>query len=209
MYRPETLKNILVSDNTFHIWAKAVNPNCNVVRWIPWIDFEHYAYKGPSDYLEMGCYIVGFQHVWPNEFKQSTNFVEHYKINFNIPINFTVTNGVSQKELPNVMHNTIATLHIKSIEGFGYSILESLACGRPVFLCREFAKGKRYTTWCIEGKTAFYFDTAEEFCQKLHKFVVDKEYRHFIQETTARTVREIINNEEQAQILQTFLDNLQ
>ncbi|NGX31805.1 MAG: hypothetical protein K940chlam8_01187 [Chlamydiae bacterium] len=209
-YITETVKNILVTDNTFHKWAKNINSTCNIVRWIPWINFDHYKYKGPSDCLEMGCYIIDFKKRIPNDFEMSMRFKNYYNRRCpRKPVNLTFNNDILQKDLPNVMHNTIATLHIKHVEGFGYSIIESLAMGRPVFLFREFAKYKRYEKWCIEGKTCFYVSSAEEFAKKLYRLVVDKAYRYHIQETAAKTIREIINNEEQAQILQTFLDNLQ
>ncbi len=62
--------------------------------------------------------------------------------------------------------------------------------------------------WCIEGKTAFFFDDYAEFEQKLNRYLSDSEFRHQVQRDCADVIRQMINNEKQARILDNFLQNL-
>ena len=62
--------------------------------------------------------------------------------------------------------------------------------------------------WCIEGKTAFFFDDPYEFRLKLQNYLADPDYRRQIQEECAMTIRKLINNEKQAKVLEKFLQNL-
>ena len=102
----------------------------------------------------------------------------------------------------------LAEILLKQAEGFGYAIIESMACGRPVFLYRKFAKGKRYLGWSEEGRTAFFFGSQDEFDQKMRHWVEDAEFRHGVQADCAARIRELISNEDQAEILGSFLHNL-
>jgi hypothetical protein len=209
LYEVAYLKNLLVTDNSFHIWAKKVNPNCHVLQWIPWIDFDQYQYQGPSDQMTIGIYIVDLKNRIPMDYNLSMELINAYHSAARTKIHFIFHDSTPQAQVPKAMHQTIATLHIKHIEGFGYSIIQSLAMGRPVFLFREYSNGRRYLEWCIEGKTCFYVSSEKEFFKKLNKLVQDRSYRHSIQSLCAKTIRKIINNEENALKLQSFLENLQ
>ena len=68
----------------------------------------------------------------------------------------------SLAEVNRLMVESSATLHIKDQEGFGWSVLESMAVGRPVILHRGLAKHMAMEEWAVDGKTAVYFDTADE-----------------------------------------------
>jgi len=106
------------------------------------------------------------------------------------------------------MQHSMATAHLKHAEGYGYTILESLSSGRPVLLFTPYTIDRSYTKWCLPNKSALYFNTAEEYFGHVNRLLSDEDFRCELQESTAKTVREIVNNEEQGEILKRFLENL-
>lgn len=187
----------------------------NIICWIPWIDFETIKFQGYSDKLVLNSYIA---HQYPRLPASASVFDyimgnakrEFREVTFNsfpnpLPHQYPY---VRHAEVLSLINKSCATIHIKETEGFGYTIVESIASGRPVFLKRSFSLGSRLMNWCIEGKTAFFFDDYDEFHVKLQKYIDDTDYRHQIQNECATTIRRLIDNEKQARILENFLQNL-
>ena len=106
------------------------------------------------------------------------------------------------------LKNSIATVHIKRLEGYGYSVIESLATGRPVFLSRLYSQNKSLKQWCLENETALFFDSEVDLKMKILYYMQSKELRHYMQEQSAKIVREIIDNQKEFEKLKNFIDNL-
>ena len=184
----------------------------NIIFWIPWIDFENFEFEGVSDSPVLNSYIA---HYYKTPSKPTASLfnevVTQAKAQFPwLEIN-SYPNGKTIEHItvmPYLFNTSCATLHIKKTEGFGYTIIESLAKGRPVFLKRSLSEGSRLMNWCIEGKTAFFFDDYAEFQYKLSRYLEDEEFRHQVQRDCAQTIRQLIDNEKQARILDRFLQNL-
>ena len=61
------------------------------------------------------------------------------------------------------------------------------------------------------GKVFYFtseFNTADEYFGHVNRLITDSDFRCELQESTAKIVREIVNNEEQGEILKKFLENL-
>jgi glycosyltransferase involved in cell wall biosynthesis len=206
LYQKEAVKNLIAVDA---YTAKNHDPfTTNIIFWIPWLDAENLAWQGYGDNLNINNFLDRY---YQGPFKKSFSIFQ------------VVEEFVQQKFPEAVIHSPLfcpphevfsfidkscATLHIKETEGFGYTIVESMAMGRPVFLYRPFSLGSRLMNWSIEGKTAFFFHTLAELEEKLRSYLEDEEYRHQVQEECARTIRRLISNEKQARILDQFLQNL-
>lgn len=194
----KNIKNLITSDiTTFNRYK-----NKNSLLYYPHINYDRFHYSETSDEIEMGTYINGYEKFWVNSFNI-------YKSLINITsdiMNYKQYEHVANIE--NHMKKSMATLHVKEFEGYGFSIIQSMAMGRPVFLYKTFSYDKSYTNWAIEGESAIYFDSLNEYVIKLTKLIRDDEYRYNIQKSTAVTVRKIINNDEQDYNLEKFLKNI-
>lgn len=200
------VKNLIATDAyTEHFFDR---PKVNIIFWIPWIEFEKFPFEGVSDNLILNSYLslhyqVGFSKSFQvfNEISQEfANDFPYAKIE--------LPPRLKQNEMSSKINESCATLHIKETEGFDYTIIESLAKGRPVFLKRSFCVGSRLMNWSIEGQTAFFFDDYQEFKRKVQPFIENAEYRHQIQKSCADTIRRIIDNEKQLLVLEKFLQDL-
>ncbi len=206
-YSKEFLKNLLVADAcTEHLFK---NDNANIAHWIPWIDYDRLPFAGTNDQPLIYSYLA-LHYRYP-AFKQGAEIYQRFSEEFRAHypnVSFVNHEKLSPKGVSLALEESAATLHIKDTEGFGYTIVESLAQGRPVFLKRSFSQGSRLMNWCIEGKTALFFDSYEEFRDKMERFLFDTAYRHQLQEESAKTIRCLVDNEKQARALEHFLQTL-
>ena len=107
-----------------------------------------------------------------------------------------------------LMKDSMATIHVKQKEGFGYAICHSLASGRPVIMYNKYRDSKTYNNWCIHNETSIFFDRYEDLFIKLTRYIFDQSYRYELQERAAQKIREVINNHEQSERLSVFLENI-
>jgi len=204
-YNKKYVKNLIAVDSCS---ASLYDASVQKLFWIPWIDFETLKFSGPND-APIVCNFLS--HYYDGPFKSSGDIFHDVtgRLKENLPsVSILSPPFGPRDEMLACIDQGCATFHIKESEGFGYTILESIAKGRPVFLKRSFSSGSRLMRWCIEGKTAFFFDDYAECEQKLKDYLEDSIYRHDVQEECARTVRALIDNEKQARILDHFLQNL-
>ena len=122
---------------------------------------------------------------------------------------FEYDSTLSESEVADKMANCLATTSYKSQEGFGMSSVESAASGRPVFLLKQYNQDKSYLQWLIEGETAFYVSSVQEFRAKLKALIDSPDYRNWVHYNCAQKIRQYINNEEETTKLGNFLENLQ
>ena len=146
------IRNYISADQTGNHLAQKHQKNH--LHYCPWVDYETFQYKGHSDNLELGTYICNYE----QNFKQAFDFckgleVEAEKSGVAIKYHTSATHG----EVEQHIQNSMAGIHIKPSEGYGYSILENLACGRPVFLHRQLAQGKSYLGWCLGEHFSFVY----------------------------------------------------
>lgn len=205
-YNKDYVKNLIAVDACT---AQSYDPSqTNIISWIPWINFEALPYLSVNDQSSINNFI---SHYYETSFVKSR--VIFQEIENRLKLVFPQLDIVSPPFMPrddllSLIDQSCATFHIKESEGFGYTIIESLAKGRPVFLKRSFSLGSRLMNWCIEGKTAFFFDDYPECEKKVKKYLEDQEFRHQVQNDCAATVRKLIDNKKQARVLDNFLQNL-
>lgn len=197
------IKNYFYGDYQAGQYCKQYNiPNS--LHYIPYVEYDQYKYTGDSSSLNINSYICNFEQDWPDCYKYSQELARQ---NPEVKHNFHST--LSRAEVISEMQSSIATLHVKSQEGLGMAIIESLACGRPVLLPRQLMKERSFTQWCIENVTALYFSNPQEYRAKVKALIESSDYRNYLQASTAANIRQLISNEQQCENLQKFLENLQ
>jgi len=213
-YNPAKVKNLIAVDA--YTASRYNIDTINCVFWIPWIDFDNLHFTGFNDSTILNTYIA---HYYRGSFVQSASCYYDFSRKFSEEIPNVIFHAYPDKpineypyltrsEIFQAIDDSCATMHIKEREGFGYTIIESIAKGRPVFLKRSWSIGSRLMNWCIEGKTAFFFDDYQEFYDKLKYYLENTEYRHQVQKESSTIIRKIIDNEKQLRVLDAFLQNL-
>ena len=168
----------------------------------PWIDYEMFSFDGTSDGNKIGTYICDYK----NNFPQDYDCYQLVKQSHNAE--YILCEKESKEKTAEIMNETISTLHIKRLEGYGFAIIESMAKGRPVFFWESLTHGKSYLDWLELGVTGFTFRDMGDLISQQNFFINDREFRHEVQEKCAKRIRELINNEEQNLKLDKFLHNL-
>ena len=62
---------------------------------------------------------------------------------------------IMEKHLPSVYAGGFLTIHMKTYDGYGYSMLQSIACGRPVIVPRGFHRYRTANKFLIPNLTCF------------------------------------------------------
>jgi hypothetical protein len=175
----------------------------NVLLFFPPFDRSLFSWQGYSEEQTLGCYIIRYRENFPND-AYLADIIAQRAAGMRIKTIFN--KDVRHERLTDLFKKSMATLHIKSLEGYGFSIIESLACGRPVILHEPFSAGKTYRFWCREGESALYFNSLEECMAKITRLSLDAEFRHELQRKSADTVMRMIDFQEQAENLRNFFE---
>lgn len=203
----QLLKNVLVTDQGSYSYAK-MKKVPHLLYWTPWIDFENSLQPSESDsFTSLGSYINCYRVRFPNAADLYESMTQNFE-NANLKYSFKQYEKASREHVLKAMKQSCATIHIKPTEGFGYSIVESMAIGRPVFLYKPYSHGMRYRDWSIEGETAFYFSSQEEFNYKLKAYLENHELAKEMQRRCAKKIRELFNNQDNLKKLDSFFRNL-
>lgn len=205
-FNPHYVKNLIAVDAFTASRFEETAPN--IIFWIPWIDFHNLTFNGPSDDLALNSFLSLHYSVGFLQGKALYEMIADAAQRDFPSMPLRAPKPLSQEQMYALMDKSWATLHFKEHEGFGYTIIESLAKGKPVFLKRSFSQGKRLMNWCIEGKTAFFFDDYNEFRSKVQFYLDNNAARRDLQKKCSEIIRSIINNENQLLVLDNFLKNL-
>lgn len=195
------IKNYLCAD--YVGYALANKYKVNHLYYKPWVDYDRCTFDGPTDGNIVGIYISEYEKNFNQEYNMSKSLQQMTPY-----IDYHYHTESSQEQLTKSLKSSIATQHIKHLEGYGIAVIESMACGRPVFMHRQMAQNKSLINWSIENVTALFFESQHEYIAKLKALYDSKEYRHFLQYTTASAIRQIIDNQKETQKLGHFLNNL-
>lgn len=87
-------------------------------------------------------------------------------------------------------------LHIKELEGYGWSVLEAISCGIPVIAPKAYVVGKTYETFLVENKSVIFLNNTDDFRKAFDN--VDQLYK--LSEEGPKFIREFINNNEHLKV---------
>jgi len=73
--------------------------------------------------------------------------------------------NLKDKDMPKHYEAGALTWHVKGFDGWGHSMLQSIACGRPVIVEKRFYRYRTAGSFLIPGVTCFYVDYNPTSCQ--------------------------------------------
>lgn len=202
-HNTQYLKNIVCASVSGHNYCKSIGV-ANIQDWLPPVDYDNFKYTENTTGNELRTYIMHY----PQQFRGAHDMFMNYK-DF-VHDKYTLNHGsnIPKCETPAKMCDSIGTVHFKPKEGYGYAVIESMACGRPVFMHRPYAQNKRLLDWSLDGVTAFISNNAREFKEQLETYTRDVDKMAETQRKCAEKIREIINYQEQVNIFKQFIERL-
>lgn len=200
-YRWDLVNNLLCADEIS--WSRHGSQIANAARYYPWIDYDRFAWIEPNDSRRLVSCIINYASRYPADFEIARAIVD------SVPgATHELIDKVSHARVAEIIQRCAASLHVKPEEGYGYAVIESLACGRPIVAPRRHVQGRAMARWCIEGETAMLFDSVDDARQSLTRFFDDADLRHALQRSSASRIRSIIDNDEQTETLGKFIQQL-
>lgn len=198
-----SLKNYLYADFAAHEECKK-HQVPNTLYYRPYVPFDRYKPSSKPKEMMVSNFTCDFER----------NFNDCYKFSKALEAQNPEAKHIFCDNQPNdvvldIMQRSLASISIKPAEGYGYSALESMGCGTPVFFHRDLSHRRSYTQWAIEGETAFYISSPAEYRAKLKALIDSPDYRNWIHYNCAQKIREYIDNCAETQKLGKFLENLQ
>lgn len=110
-------------------------------------------------------------------------------------------------DIYNIMGISKALLHIKEMEGYGWTMLEAAAIGLPIIAHRDFVKGKTCETFLKEGVTALFLNKPTHHADFV-RYMNNEAALHDINYHGPRFIRQLINMERECEKLGKFLENV-
>ena len=200
-YDYNKIKNLITTDEI--IFQKARINKKNALMFFPWVDFDNdYRFEETNNSKNINSYILNYKSFFPQQYQQAIEIKDIFKTK---EYNVNFIENELETSIPQIMNNSFLTLHIKPIEGYGFSILESMAKGRPVILYKPYSENKIYRHWALDMQTCIYFDNNEELLKKFS--IYEKNYQE-IQFNCASKIRKLINLDKHSKNLASFLNNL-
>jgi hypothetical protein len=196
------VKYVVTSD--CFTWKRYVREKQTLLFYPP-CDYLKFPWQGRSDARRLGCYINKYAQLFPRDFAFAKG-IQSSLSRKNIEVAFN--DFIPRERMPSVMKDSSGTMHVKPLEGYGFSIIESLASGRPVFLYEPYSLLKSYRNWCVAEQTAVYFNSRDDLMVKCGRFFSDNDYRYRLQENGARTVRSLIDFREQSENLKKYFHHV-
>ena len=200
-YRYDLARNLLSADAmTTAVHGPRTD---NFLAYSPWIDYGQFPDGGPGDAPILRTYIDRFAQRYPRDFAMSRAIVQA------VPgLGVEDVAALDRAQVAARMRDSMATLHLKPEEGYGYAVIESLASGRPVVIPRTYLEGRTMAHWLEPGRSAMVFTDQADAAAQLRRFLADPDFRHGMQATSARLIRERVDNAEQTAALGRWLANL-
>jgi hypothetical protein len=180
------------------------NPKLHL-RMFPILPYDNYEYQGPRKHTEIlplvGSYIFKLEKYWPLSF-QRFEFVRNFCAKRGIQvINYeSVGRGLAR----DTMRESLLTLHFKGSEGYGYTVLESMALGIPVIIMRDLIASRTLSEF-MTSDNSWIIDKPEEALDIILDCNNDRELINKKGHEAATSLRRLLVEEDQVSQLKEFL----
>lgn len=116
---------------------------------------------------------------------------------------------IQECDLPRKYYDTSCTVHMKTYDGYGLSMLQSIACGRPVIVPRGFHRYRTAGKYLIDHLTCFECEwTQESVAEKISYLTDNVERANRYGHACYTAALGLFNWELEAKKIQEFLEKL-
>ena len=200
--------NFLLTNDT-HTYERCDIPNKLFFMLPP--DYEFYSKQA---WQKTSRIVTSFIHFYSKYWKASWQKYSNIRsanadlafINFGVVDDGTYNPSLtSTEDIRRMLGVSRCLLHVKEKEGYGWSLLEAIACGIPVIAPKPYVVGKTCESFLIENKTVvFLHKETGEFRTAFDN--VDHLYK--ISEVAPKFIREFINAENQYSKVKKFFEEV-
>lgn len=200
-YPAGTVKALLYTNEQARSRLQVQGPAQEIRPILPYCDLPHdidptFQISPPR----IESYIQEYAQTWPRGYRL------FQEIQRALP-DYAITNieGLPRSENLARRPGTVATLHLKDEEGYGYTVLESAAMGIPVILSQDL---RNKTPGLALGETAVYAEDVSQATTLLHRLVEEPEYRNELGQRQQAKIYSWLDEEAQVDALGRFLEGL-
>jgi len=190
-------------------FEEAKKRGIHTVQINPLIDFKKFKFELPTNRSRIHTYIHNYQYAWTQSYEI---FEAIKKVLPECDFKYYGLNGTDGElktpdEVVKTIYKSGATSHIKIREGYGFSCIESLACGRPVIAYRPYVIDKRMAEW-VRDPYCMLFSSTNEAAIKVRGYLKDRDHAAKMSVQGAEVIRKMINPEIEAAKMKKFLEEL-
>jgi hypothetical protein len=180
------------------------------LKFFPDFAFDEYSYvpELPSGRVVLRSYTNHLAKRFPFAHRFHAVCAEALAARFGDRVTVENVQGVSRQRTRELMVESTATLHIKDQEGFGWSVVESLATGRPVISQAGLSRNMAYLEWTGEAARDLVFVTPDGLVRIVERLQDDLDWRARLQREAAETIRQRYDPAAHAEALGEFLTAL-
>lgn len=204
-YQYKKLDGLIATDKASRVAARYVGVPS--LKFFPHFGFDRWPYEPEPEQspVILRSFIRNYQERFPLSYafhqECRSKLTEAYGDRVVVE-NFEKVQG---PDVPKLLRECTASLHIKDQEGFGWSTVESLATGRPILWQSGLSRNMAFLEWMADGGEAFRFTTADDLVRLVGRFLEDPAWRTSVQVEAAETIRATFNVEDYAEALGDFL----
>ncbi len=175
---------------------------------LPVLPFEAFPPRTVDDVKNasprVGSYIINYSLRFPDEYTIFSQLARSLKGKGIDAINYEHD---PRQECDKIRRRSLLTVHFKSHEGYGFSVIESLASGVPVIIHKNLV-GRQNTLskLCREGYGSWIVDSANDAAKIILRAHNDRNYLAEQSLAAADSIRNAINEDEQICCLDAFLN---
>ena len=114
---------------------------------------------------------------------------------------------LNKQDIVRTLSISRCVLHLKEAEGYGWSLLESLSCGIPVVVSKQYVVGKTCEKFLIDKLSAIYLNDLNDVTE-FRKVFEDTKLLQTVSEKSYKFIRNLIIPQEQYNKVKLFLENV-
>jgi glycosyltransferase involved in cell wall biosynthesis len=163
-----------------------------VIRYYELLDPNAYPYtqwREPETII-LPTFVNNFRDRFPTSASFHDECSEKIAGRFGDKVKLEVVDGKPHHEVMDILRRSPAVLMIKDQEGYGWSVIEALATGRPIIYQAGLMRGMEFHKWTEPGVTAIPFVTAEDLISVIDNMLADREKLASMQSRSSAVFRE-------------------
>ncbi len=202
-YRKDRLCSLISADTSTQKKTKPLRH----MPLLPVLPFDAFPPRTVDEVINasprVGSYIINYASRFPDEYSLFSKLTSSLMGTGIEAINYEQN---TRKECVNIRRRSLLTIHFKAKEGYGYSVIESLASGVPVIIHKKLAdRHNKLSQLCKECQGAWIVDSVNAAAKIIIRAHNDRNYLAEQSLAAADAIRNEINEGAQICNLDVFL----